>query len=380
MKCLLAIALALTTLLAFSQNPEIEGHNQLALQLLAAKHKPGENLILSPFNIYSNLAILSTGAASEAEEELRKVLGSKDPAKTVASFQTKFQKATDHKVISIGNSIWVKRAPDVLPEFKERFKRDFNGEQQIIPVDLPEAVKKINDWISVKTENKIKEALTVDDLETVEGALINTILFKGTWVTPFDPEATREDKFELSRGGTTPAMFMNKHMGLGLFRADRFSLYELPFNDSLSFVISTGNRSMHVDQLIEEMLKDPLVISYFETQTEIVELSLPKFKFGYKTQLIPALEKIGVHQVFATGALSKMFAHGSGLYLNKMIHNAAIEMNEKGVEAAAVTVAGVARSMPTIVKMNRPFVFFILSKPSNIILFEGVLEVPVSMP
>jgi len=70
-----------------------------------------------------------------------------------------------------------------------------------------------------------------------------------------------------------------------------------------------------------------------------------------------------------------MFEHG-GIHVDKIVHTTNIELNEKGVEAAASTAAAFSRSMPPTLKLDKPFVFFILSKPSNAIIFEGVLEDP----
>ena len=61
-------------------------------------------------------------------------------------------------------------------------------------------------------------------------------------------------------------------------------------------------------------------------------------------------------------------------------HKAFVEVNEKGTEAAAVTVVGVGvTSMPTFKTFNadRPFVFMIRDDRSGSILFMGKITNPL---
>lgn len=65
------------------------------------------------------------------------------------------------------------------------------------------------------------------------------------------------------------------------------------------------------------------------------------------------------------------------LYISKVIHQSPIEVNEEGTEAAATTaiiMSGKSLSLTLkIFKADHPFIFFILYKPTNTILFMGRL-------
>ena len=69
------------------------------------------------------------------------------------------------------------------------------------------------------------------------------------------------------------------------------------------------------------------------------------------------------------------------LKISRVIHDAIIEVDEKGTEAAAATIVEVVErtSMPTgprVVVLDKPFIFFILEKHSGAILFMGKLGDP----
>jgi len=69
------------------------------------------------------------------------------------------------------------------------------------------------------------------------------------------------------------------------------------------------------------------------------------------------------------------------LKIQNVIHQAFVEVNEEGTEAAAATavIMGIKMAMPVmpvIFRADRPFMFFIQEETSNTILFMGRLQKP----
>ena len=61
-----------------------------------------------------------------------------------------------------------------------------------------EAAETINNWIEEKTHNKIQDMIDASMLsEMTKLVLTNAIYFKGLWASPFDPDNTFENDFEL---------------------------------------------------------------------------------------------------------------------------------------------------------------------------------------
>ncbi len=68
---------------------------------------------------------------------------------------------------------------------------------------------------------------------------------------------------------------------------------------------------------------------------------------------------------------------GSGISIDRVIHQAFIETNEAGSEAAAATAVGVgATSLPPSIDINRPFVYFIREQHTGTLLFAGTMLNP----
>lgn len=89
------------------------------------------------------------------------------------------------------------------------------------------------------------------------------------------------------------------------------------------------------------------------------------------------LKKMGMIDAFDDNRadFSGIRAAGKGLYIKDVIHKAFIEVNEEGTEAAAATAVVVAtKAMPMpnpVFRADRPFLYMILHKPSNNVLFMG---------
>ena len=110
------------------------------------------------------------------------------------------------------------------------------------------------------------------------------------------------------------------------------------------------------------------------------DIHIPRFTLERGFDLTKELPKIGIKDVFMEGIADLSPINGyKNLYVSAAIHKAFIEVNEEGTEAAAATGFGVtAYSMSPQVWMNRPFLFYILHKPENSIVFAGRVVDPTA--
>ena len=105
-----------------------------------------------------------------------------------------------------------------------------------------------------------------------------------------------------------------------------------------------------------------------------VKVFLPKFKFQSRYSLKNTLQSLGMNEAFEGNAdFSGMTGGKGGLAISEVIHQANIEVNEEGTEAAAATavIMGKSLSIPEIFKADHPFIFVIRHRPTNAILFMG---------
>ena len=113
-----------------------------------------------------------------------------------------------------------------------------------------------------------------------------------------------------------------------------------------------------------------------------VDVSIPKFKFRYEKYLNDYLKAMGLNVAFDPSNADFSNMTDLQVYINFVKHKSFIEVNEKGTEAAAVTVVAMNYTSAGgdsnyIFNANRPFIFAIREKYTNVILFMGKIENPL---
>jgi len=114
-----------------------------------------------------------------------------------------------------------------------------------------------------------------------------------------------------------------------------------------------------------------------------VNVYFPKFKFETRYAMVPTFRGMEMTTIFSGSAdLSGMGGKPGDLYVSDIIHQAFVEVNEEGTEAAAATVVVVgATAMPgpeIEFKADHPFIFLIQENETGNILFFGLVKDPTA--
>ena len=104
---------------------------------------------------------------------------------------------------------------------------------------------------------------------------------------------------------------------------------------------------------------------------------MPKFSSEYETELKEPLIDMGMERAFDSGKaeFEKMCTSTRGnVYINRVVHKTFINVDEKGTTAGAVTMAETNDEGAILgkeVKLDRPFLYFIIDNETGIPLFMG---------
>jgi len=103
-----------------------------------------------------------------------------------------------------------------------------------------------------------------------------------------------------------------------------------------------------------------------------LKVHLPRFKLESDLDLQGALKKMGVKGAFDSGAADfSGLASDRGLFLSEVRHQAVIEVDEYGTEAAALTGLATADGDHEEFSADHPFLFLIRDKRTGSFLFMG---------
>jgi serine protease inhibitor len=258
----------------------------------------------------------------------------------------------------------------------------------------------VNQWVENSTNGMIDSILEDDNPLFPLNVLIaiNSIYLKASWYEQFSKWLTNLDTFydsALRSNRVSEAHFMKmvRYFDYSHDALPGHQVIELPFDNSqmsMIFVLPFGDVAGRVQLTDLIGILDALELTR-------VALSLPKFKFestyGVYGEIMSALTKLGIVAPFTagSGALCGMFENISdcgNLIIDLVIQKTIIDVNENGVEAAAVTVIMVIVGSspmepeeplppnPVLMILDHPFQFFIYNKGQGLMLFEGRLGLP----
>jgi serpin B len=117
-------------------------------------------------------------------------------------------------------------------------------------------------------------------------------------------------------------------------------------------------------------------------KSQEVQVFLPRFTITWGANSITEqLKALGLKTVFTDKADLSGITGDKTLDVSDVVHKAFVEVNEEGTEAAAAT-GVIARATaarmeePPVFRADRPFVFLILDKASENIVFMGKVADP----
>lgn len=344
-----------------------------------------DNMMISPLSVAMALGMTYNGAESTTktafEETLRlKGFTREEINKIHKTLLDYLLKADPRVILEIANSIWYKQEFQVLQSFINTNIDYYNAEVNSLDFTDPSAKNTINNWVALKTHDKITGILDFIPPEAVM-YLINAIYFNGMWTLEFDPKDTYTSGFTTEDQSVSQVRFMKMKADIEYMKNELFSAINLNYgNEKFSMTVLLPEEGKTIDDLTDNLSFENYNTWMAGFLKREVNVHLPKFRFGYKEMLNNPLSEMGLGIAFTDNADFTGINPQGNLYISRVIHQSFIDVNEKGTEAAAATVVeiGLTSVGPEIpvFKANRPFIFLIREKSSNAILFMGKVGLP----
>ncbi len=370
----------------------VNGINQMGWDLyrnVTKEETELKNVIISPTSIASAMYMAYSGSASETKEDLAEAMYVANI--TLPDLQTTYQKLytslndlkTSKGEVGILNSVfWDENRVIPHDSYLDQLKIYFDSQLENLDFGQPMSLEKINQWVKMSTQDRIKKIIDkIEDRDVM--FLLNALFLKADWDLPFSVEATQTKTFQRPDNSEVNVPFMFQDNQFPFFQDQTIQAIELPLVDSqLATVFLSPRSNMKIDEFL-------LTIDHLEVNNLLqnkltkgrVHLHVPKFKVEYKVKLNDALKAQGMEVAFdkSRSDFSNLGISPQGnLYISNVDHRTFLEIDEKGVEGAAVTSVTIsADSLPPIINFDHPFVVIIYHKELNVILFLGEINDPV---
>jgi serpin B len=385
-----------------SQLSIVAANNQFALDLYTRlaedPRNSEENIFFSPFSISSALAITYEGARGETADEIRKVFHfPTDSAMMQGGYQAIIAGINNESSayqLRTANALWAEQTYPFLPAYITVANDTYGAKATNLDfITKPEDSRiTINQWIEDQTNNKIRDLIPAGSIDSLTRLVItNAVYFKGTWERQFNENETSSQDFRTSDGTILSVAMMQRtdeNATYGYTENEDLQVLRMPYeSDSgkhLSMVVLLprdgdlaaleGSLSAGSLEELEQNLTTRRVMVYF-----------PKFTMETKYSLPATLSAMGMPTAFSPSADLSGMDGTRNLYIGDVIHQAFVDVNEEGTEAAAATAVVVQRAMVPmgqppipVFRADHPFLFLIQEDESGLILFIGRVEHPES--
>lgn len=380
--------------------PIVTANNQFALDLY--KHLSedqaidAENLFFSPFSISSALAITYEGARGDTAHEIREVFHfPKDTATMREGYKeliAGINSGSPAYSLHAANALWAEQTYPFLPDYIDMADRAYGAKTTNLDfIGSPDASRiTINRWVEEKTREKITDLIPAGSITPLTRLVItNAVYFKGTWVKQFDEEKTTVEEFRTGRGTTVQIPMMQRtdtKATYGYMETADLQVLMMPYESGsgkpLSMLVLLP-RDETLAAVEGTLTADTLAELRENLTVKRVMVYLPRFTLETKYFLSGPLSAMGMPTAF-TGAADLSGMDGTrDLLITNVIHQAFVDVNEEGTEAAAATAVIVGRaSAPVdpvpVFRADHPFLFFIQDDETGLILFMGRVELPES--
>jgi len=354
----------------------VAGNTAFALDMFTTlgAAKPVENIALGPYSISQAMAMLYAGARGVTADEMQAALHFEVELPqfhpTFNGLDLELLSRNGDITLRIANQLWAQTGFDPMPEFLDVLTESYDAPLAVLDFAAdPEAARgTINEWVEEATGDKIPMLFPGGTITSnTQLVLTNAMYLDAPWKYKFESSATRPQAFTLLDGSQVMVDTMHFDEFLPSGFGEGWQAVELPYRgDEVSMIAVVPDDLAAFEAALTPARLDQILNAIEDGG---IHLSLPRFTFSYHASLVDALRALGAPSLFDGADLSGIA--GGGLFVSAIEHEAFIEVDEEGTRAAAATGVAVADSHGPTIAFDRPFLFFIVDRPTRTLLFLG---------
>ncbi|XP_066489293.1 plasma protease C1 inhibitor [Tiliqua scincoides] len=361
--------------------PEMEGKVAAALTEFAVnfykkatEFDKDSNIVFSPFSISVMLSNILLGACDETKVRLEKLLSYPEDIACVHAALKNLQKS---EALASASAIFYQPTLTLNDEFRNLSDKFYQSRIQHLSNDSHQDVTDINAWVSKNTDHKIKKLL--DDLDPdVQMVLLNAVFLRAKWKTMFRKNVIGEEFYRPGLPTIIVPMMTSKKYPVASFVDNslqaKVGLLQLSHNLSMIIImpLSLSQNLSEVEKRLDADVLKAVMWTLERMPFRPTIVNLPKFKVASSLDLISIVQRLD-YGIFFDANLCGI-SEDEEIAVTSAQHRAVVEINEKGVEAAAATVISLARTA-NFFSVQQPFIFMVL-KDNEFPVFLGRIHNP----
>lgn len=372
----------------------VRATDQFGLTLL--KSAPLEqNAVVSPASAVIALSMLAEGAAGETASRFDAVLGAagSDRTDAVNALQAALEEYAgdpavvqdkelpEQPVVHVANQVVLDSGFTARPQFLDALGAGYGAGVLVTDLGNKQGKNALDAWVKKNTGGLIEESAIEprDDLRLV---LQNATVYAAAWQIPFHEGLTSEQQFTLGAGDLVDVDMMSQVAEFQYAEAQGWQAVRLPYTSGFHMDVLLPPQGTDPAVITPE-LKDELSAKLSDASAVRVDLSIPKVDIeSGALDLKPALESVGLGDLFAASGPDFSGISEEDLYLAQAVQQAVLAIDEAGTIAVAVTELAMAGSSAPLAeelkvfRTDRPFLVAIEHTQTTWPLFIAAIRDP----
>ncbi len=370
----------------------VNANNQFAVtmyqQLNGQSKQVDANVFFSPYSLTSAIAMLYAAAEGNTKAQIQKTfyypsLPILNP--NSAALYNQFNKPSPNYKLNTINDLWLQQGSTPNQAYIDTVKRYYGGQVNTLDFknNTETSRQMINEKIAKHTNQMIPELLSKESTQPSTSAILtNAVYFKADWSSRF--WVSGDMPFHYFNGTSSDVDMMFQNTEFRYSEDEQVQVVELPYKGielSMLVVLPKSKEPLAMQTLIKNLSTTQITDWTKRLKQQDILLNLPKFKIDEGYPMKAVLTDMGMPSAFGNQAKFNVFADSSPIAIDDIHHQAVIDVNEIGTEAAAATgvvAVDISGSMhpPVAFKADHPFMFMIKDNKTDAILFLGQVNKP----
>ncbi|XP_047539400.1 ovalbumin-related protein X-like [Vanessa atalanta] len=343
-----------------------------------------DHVIIAPFTVWSLMAAAALGTSGNSSKEIsRALLLPKNNTEFLTNYsilkKKNFGEKSDGVDLDFGSFIFINEDLSILSLFRETMVTYFGATIKVLDFGYPNTARIANTYIQLIHPNT-KRVFKQNDFKDATMIINNVIYFNGKWKSPFNASHTKE-KIHYKKNISYRENVMHQRLKLPYSNMDSMNanITELAFGDDDKFclLLIIPNRDTDIKEVYRKFNHVSLKDVFDKLQSDVnkfglrdIDLSLPSFRIKSSVLLNEPLNYFGIFDSFEPESDNFRGITKEGIYISSVEQRAVISCTESGVIASATTIGLDYNYIPEL-ETEQPFIFFIVEKSTQTILFGG---------
>ena len=375
---------------------------KLTYEVYADSNKQS-NICISPVSVYMALALATECANGETRDEILNAVGVtydevKNFTKVLYGFSNReyyYTNMMNNKKIlafeELANSIWVDKNTTLKEDGINNLANNFNCDLFSVNFKTSEGEKAINAYIKEKTHGIIDSDIDLSPETLI--TLINTFYLKEVWNEDGD-ELKFTDKaydFKNADGSVTNTKLLQGYYFNGnIYEGDGYTSFYTTTEHGfdIKFIVPTDGHTLDEIFTSENIynINNLGDYGYIDEENKLLHhtrVFFPEYKASFDGNLADILKNdFGITKLFDFEQCDFSNVSDEQLACDGVIHKCSIDVNDKGIEGAAVTVmpmAGAAGPLEGYEEVYHDYIVdrafgFVITDSYGAVLFSGVVN------